>query len=106
MEVVPAHKLRESVAQSHKNASTLHVSHKQDPQAARICLADYTFGSSHNSPSLRFNNSLERLGEVRIAVIFVVCVCHKEGCRCGQQREELQTGGSRTQELECPAVLS
>ena len=51
-------------------------------------------------------NSLERLGEVRIAVIFVVCVCHKEGCRCGQQREELQTGGSRTQELECPAVLS
>ena len=55
---------------------------------------------------LRFNNSLERLGEVRIAVIFVVCVCHKEGCGCGQQREELQTGGSRTQELECPAVLS
>ena len=65
MEVVPTHKLRESVAQSHKNAYTLHVSHKQDPQAARICLADYTFGSSHNSPSLRFNNSLEQLMELR-----------------------------------------
>lgn len=55
---------------------------------------------------LRFNNSLERLGEVRIAVIFMVCVCHREGCRCSQQREELQRGGSRTQELGRPVVLS
>ena len=52
------------MAQSHKNASTSHVSHKQDPQAAGICLADYTFGSSHNLPSLRFSNSLEQLMEL------------------------------------------
>ena len=40
-----------------------------------------------------FNNSLERLGEVKRAGILMVCVCHREGCRCSQQREELQRGG-------------